>query len=78
MSDRLPVVSGQKCIKFLQKRGFVPSYKPGSHVVLTKSGEEKAEVTVPLHKELRRGTLSDILRDAGVSREEFIRFFRKH
>lgn len=69
---KLPVVSGQQLIKVLTKHfGFRVLRQRGSHVTLT---NDISFVTVPLHPELDKGTLSAVLRDARVSREEFIRF----
>jgi predicted RNA binding protein YcfA (HicA-like mRNA interferase family) len=68
---RLPVVSGAKIIKYLSKtRGFVTTRTKGSHVIL-KSPDGRT-VIVPLHNELDRGTLSNILLRAGISSDEFI------
>ena len=67
--SRLPVISGTELIKYLSKKGFVPSRQRGSHVVLKSSNRR---VTVPLHNELDRGTLLAILEEAGISREEFL------
>ncbi len=68
---KLPVISGQQLIKVLTKHfGFRVLRQRGSHVTLT---NDISFVTVPLHPELDKGTLSAILRDARVSRKEFIR-----
>lgn len=69
MSPRQPVVSGERLIKALRKDGWEAVRQRGSHVRLKKAGHRNALV-VPLHKEIRRGTLAGILRDADVSTEE--------
>jgi predicted RNA binding protein YcfA (HicA-like mRNA interferase family) len=70
---KLPTVSGEKVIKALGKTGFVFIRQKGSHVRLEKVVEnEVIKITVPLRKTLKKGTLRRILKDAGVSVEEFI------
>ena len=76
MSEKLPVISGKRMIRFLEERGFRQVRRRGSHIILTKGKDW--EITVPDHRELRKGTLRGILNDAGVSRNEFIRYFRRH
>lgn len=66
---KLPVVSGKECRRALGKFGFEEARQRGSHVVL-KRGE--AGCLVPLHPEIKTGTLSGILKQAGVSTAEFI------
>ena len=69
---KLPVISGFELIKILTKYfGFQVLRQKGSHVTITNA---IAFITVPLHPELDKGTLSAILKDAGISREEFIKY----
>lgn len=65
MSDRLPVVSGEHLIAALTKVGWQAVRQRGSHVRL-KHADHPLAVVVPLHRELKRGTLAGILRDAGL------------
>ncbi len=67
---RLPRISGRDCAKALEKRGFLIRRQKGSHIVLRRS-EPFAQVVEPDPKELDRGTLRAILRQAGISLEEF-------
>ncbi len=69
MSDRLPVVSGAQLVQALERVGWESVRQRGSHVRL-KHPERSVPLVIPLHKELKRGTLSGILRDAGIDREE--------
>lgn len=69
---KLPRVSGRKCIRALERHGFRVRRQRGSHVILRRD-EPFAQVVVPDHKELDRGTLRGILRQAGVSVEDFVR-----
>jgi predicted RNA binding protein YcfA (HicA-like mRNA interferase family) len=65
VSPRQPVVSGTGLVKALEKDGWAVVRQRGSHVRLKKSGRRMALV-VPLHRELRKGTLAGILRDADL------------
>ena len=67
---KLPGVSGKKCVKVLEKFGFEIYRQRGSHVTLVRKFPLD-QATVPLHKELDRGTLRAILRQTGISSEEF-------
>ncbi len=69
MSERLPVVSGAQLSDVLQKLGWEVARQRGSHVRL-KHQDRAVSLVVPLHRELKRGTLNGILRDAGLSRDE--------
>jgi predicted RNA binding protein YcfA (HicA-like mRNA interferase family) len=71
---KLPVISGIDIIKILKKAGFVATRQKGSHVRLEKSaGETPIKITVPLHNELKKGTLARIIKEAGLTPEEFER-----
>jgi predicted RNA binding protein YcfA (HicA-like mRNA interferase family) len=56
-------------LKALQKKGFKPIHQRGSHIY-TSNGSKL--VTVPRHSELKLGTLMQIIKDAGLSKDEFI------
>lgn len=66
---RLPRVSGAEAIRALQRLGFQQQRQKGSHVVMRR--DEKVCV-VPLHLELKVGTLAGVLRQADVLAEAFI------
>jgi predicted RNA binding protein YcfA (HicA-like mRNA interferase family) len=68
--SKLPVVNARECIRALQKAGFVIDRQSGSHITLIR-GDPPARATVPNHKPISRGTLKNILRDAGLTAEEF-------
>jgi predicted RNA binding protein YcfA (HicA-like mRNA interferase family) len=70
--NKLPVLSGERCIKALTKAGFYFKRQEGSHVTLRRD-EPFCQLVVPLHKELDRGTLRAIIRQAGLSVSEFIK-----
>ena len=67
MSQKLPQVSGQAVLRLLQGLGYEVIRQRGSHVrlrKLTDAGEHK--ITVPVHKTVAKGTLSDILSRVSV------------
>ncbi len=70
----LPVVSGREAIKALGRAGFTVVRQRGSHVRLEKRTEDRMiKLTVPLHKSLKKGTLRTIIKDAGLTVQEFNR-----
>ena len=70
--SKLPVISGRECIKALEKAGFYFKRQEGSHIVMRRD-DPFAQVVVPNHKELDRGTLRAIVRQAGLSSNEFMK-----
>ncbi|MBN2541272.1 type II toxin-antitoxin system HicA family toxin [bacterium] len=66
----LPVVSGKECLKALTKAGFYLKRRKSSHFVVRRD-EPFAQVVIPNHKVLDRGTLRGIIRAAGLSVDEF-------
>jgi predicted RNA binding protein YcfA (HicA-like mRNA interferase family) len=73
MSRHLPAISGRELIRALRRAGFVVLRQKGSHVSLEKrTGAGYWRTIVPLHREIRPGTLSDILNQAGLSKEDLV------
>jgi predicted RNA binding protein YcfA (HicA-like mRNA interferase family) len=69
--SKLPRLSGRDCVKALAKAGFYLKRQHGSHIVLRRD-DPFAQLVVPAHKELDRGTLRAILRQADLGVDEFI------
>lgn len=69
MSGRLPVVSGAEVVRALERLGWQVVRQRGSHVRL-RHAERSTFLVVPLHREVKRGTLNGILEDAGIDRDE--------
>ncbi|HEY1439065.1 MAG TPA: type II toxin-antitoxin system HicA family toxin [Casimicrobiaceae bacterium] len=65
----LPRVSGAQTIRALEKLGFVVTRQRGSHTVLRRGA---SGCVVPNHRELKTGTLAGVLKQAGISAEQFI------
>ena len=79
---KLPVVSGEKLIRFLEKIGYEVVRQRGSHVRLEKQtpvGNHK--ITVPYPKEIAKGTLNDILNKVslwnGIPKDELVEMLKK-
>ena len=74
MSDgTLPVVRGRDIVRALERARFRVDRVVGSHHVMIHPGDPRRTVTVPVHgnRDLKRGTLRSIIRQAGFSVEEF-------
>jgi predicted RNA binding protein YcfA (HicA-like mRNA interferase family) len=69
--SKLPVISGADCVRALRKIGFEVYRQRGSHIVLVRKSPP-SQTTIPNHKELDRGTLRAIIRQTGLTVEEFI------
>ena len=69
--SKLPAISGRECVRALEKANFYFKRQRGSHIVLRRD-TPFAQVVVPDHKTLDRGTLRAIIRQAGLSVNEFV------
>jgi len=74
IGGRLPAVNGKRVIQALTRAGFVINRIVGSHHVLAYPGDPTRTVTVPVHagRDLKPGTLRSIIRQTGLTVEEFI------
>ena len=73
--SKLPRISGSECVRALERAGFVLRRQEGSHMILRR-GNPFAQVVVPDHRELDRGTLRAIIRHAGLSINEFVQVWQ--
>lgn len=69
---KLPVVSGREVVKALAKIGYDVDHQTGSHMILRQKEPPHRRLTVPNHPELAKGTLRAIIRQTGLTVEEFI------
>lgn len=69
--SKLPAIPGGECVKALGKAGFVIYRQRGSHVTMVRQNPA-AQTTITLHTELDRGTLRAIIRQAGLTVDEFV------
>ena len=65
---KLPRISGAEAVRALERLGFVIARQRGSHIVMRRGS---SGCVVPNHREVKAGTLAGVLRQAGVSVEEF-------
>jgi predicted RNA binding protein YcfA (HicA-like mRNA interferase family) len=66
---KFPVVSGAEVVRALERLGFVVARQRGSHIVMRRGAMGGV---VPNHREIKVGTLVGLLKQAGVSPDEFI------
>ncbi len=68
---KIPAITPQKIIKILKMKGFVLDRTKGSHHIYYHA-ETKKRIVIPFHKtDLPKGTLHEILKQAGLSKGEF-------
>ena len=72
--SKLPQVKGDRLVRVLGKEGWYIDRTRGSHVIMRHEDRPGIKVIIPVHgKSLKPGTLSDILKKAGLSAEELKR-----
>ncbi len=71
---RLPLLSGDEFVRTVAKIGFTLDRTEGSHMILL--GPAGRRLSVPRHKELGRGLVRALIRDAGLTRDEFLDLLR--
>ena len=65
---KLPNISGDEAVKALQRLGFAFLRQRGSHAILRRGSQG---CVVPMHREISQGTLRGVLKQAGVTEDEF-------
>jgi len=70
MDKRVKLCSGAAAVRKLERAGWSVARQKGSHVMLTKPGYQWT-LSVPLHDELGPGLLRKLIRQAGLTAEEF-------
>ena len=65
---KLPRISGAEAVRRLESLGFAVARRRGSHIIMRRGA---SGCVIPNHRELKTGTLAGILRQAGVTPEEF-------
>ena len=70
---KLPILSAKKVIKALKSIGFEITRQSGSHIIMVKYKDgKKFTVVVPNHDEIAKGTLLAIIKQSGLTRDEFM------
>jgi predicted RNA binding protein YcfA (HicA-like mRNA interferase family) len=73
MKQTLPVIRPKQLIRALERAGFIVHHVTGSHYILKHQAKPMIRVTVPFHnRDLKRGTLQSIVKQAGITNEEFL------
>jgi predicted RNA binding protein YcfA (HicA-like mRNA interferase family) len=67
----LPQVSGREVVAALVKAGYEKDRQRGSHIVMRQTATPHRRITITNHDEIAKGTLRAILRQAGITLEEF-------
>jgi len=70
---RLPVISGDELVTIFGKMGYVWDHTEGSHMILLHPSGRR--LSIPRHRELGRGILRSLIRDAGLTRAEFMALY---
>jgi predicted RNA binding protein YcfA (HicA-like mRNA interferase family) len=71
MGSLLPIISGRDAVKAFEKLGYVFDRQNGSHIILRQYITPFRRLTIPDHKTLAKGTLRGIIKQAGLTVEEF-------
>ena len=72
----LPRISGREAVAVLRGLGYEVDRQRGSHIVLRQAQPPHRRLTIPDHRELAKGTLRALIREAGISVEEFVALLR--
>lgn len=69
---KLPVVSGSEAVRAFQKVGYEFDVQHGSHIVLRHASPPHRRISIPNHKELAKGTLRALIRETGLTVDDFV------
>ncbi|GBD92185.1 YcfA-like protein [bacterium BMS3Abin04] len=69
--SKLSVISGKNLCKKLKNVGYLIDHQTGSHIILRNTNLPFRRLTVPNHKEIAKGTLRAIIKQAGLTLDEF-------
>ena len=69
---KLPVISGKEAVKAFKKIGYEVDHQTGSPIILRNTKTPFRRLTVPNHKEIAKGTLRSLIREAGLTVKEFL------
>jgi len=67
--SKLPVCSGADAIRAFRRVGYEVDHQTGSHIILRNPSGRR--LSVPNHRELAKGTLRALIRESGLSKEQF-------
>jgi predicted RNA binding protein YcfA (HicA-like mRNA interferase family) len=69
---KLPLISGREAVRAFRKIGYEIDHQTGSHIILRHREPPYRRLSIPDHEELAKGTLRALIRQAGLTAEEFI------
>jgi len=72
----LPVISAKELISIIKKMGYEIDHQTGSHIILRNKQTPFRRLTIPNHKEIAKGTLRAIIRESGLTLEEFLNLLK--
>lgn len=72
--SRLPGCSGADAVSVFRRLGYEVDHQTGSHIILRHPSQRR--LTVPNHRELAKGTLRALIREAGLTKEQFSELLR--
>ena len=74
---KIPPISPNKLVKILEKTGFKVIRQKGSHLIMMDN--KKTRIVIPMHpgKDIKPGLIRAIIREAGISRENFLTLLKE-
>jgi predicted RNA binding protein YcfA (HicA-like mRNA interferase family) len=69
---RLPTISGHEAVRAFERLGYAVDRQRGSHIILRQIVAPHRRLTVPEHKTIAKGTLRSLIRQAGLTVQEFV------
>lgn len=70
--SKLPAISGRDAVRAFEKLGYMLDHQSGSHVILRQNEAPHRRLSVPDHRALAKGTLRALIRQAGLTVEQFV------
>jgi predicted RNA binding protein YcfA (HicA-like mRNA interferase family) len=74
MTPKLPAIKARQIIRFLEQNGFILDHVSGSHYIYYRSASRRRAVVPQHNRDMPKGTLMSLLREAGFTREELLDF----
>lgn len=69
---KLPAISGAEAVRVFAKLGYAVDHQTGSHIILREGHPPHRRLSVPNHRELAKGTIRTLIREAGLTVEQFV------
>jgi predicted RNA binding protein YcfA (HicA-like mRNA interferase family) len=74
MTPKLPAIKARQIIRFLEQNGFILDHVSGSHYIYYHSASRRRAVVPQHNRDMPKGTLMSLLREAGFTRDELLDF----